>query len=140
MFVRLTNDTTYSTGNEGQKFRTVFSENALYLTTYILCALDYVIVSMRYHAHAFNRTPRVFTLVLFITIIFTNLPTLHPHLFYEMIFVLVPLDLFSVQTALERPDTCMHNHKTQSDHAIHNDVFSEGHHESRRSAKVYYGS
>ena len=28
MFVRLTNDTTYLTGNEGQKFRTVFSENA----------------------------------------------------------------------------------------------------------------
>ena len=28
MFVRLTNDTTYQTGNEGQKFRTVFSENA----------------------------------------------------------------------------------------------------------------
>ena len=28
MFVHLTNDTTYSTGNEGQKFRTVFSENA----------------------------------------------------------------------------------------------------------------
>ena len=28
MFVRLTDDTTYLTGNEGQKFRTVFSENA----------------------------------------------------------------------------------------------------------------
>ena len=28
MFVRLTNDTTYLTGNEGQKYRTVFSENA----------------------------------------------------------------------------------------------------------------
>ena len=28
MFVRLTNDTTYLTGNKGQKFRTVFSENA----------------------------------------------------------------------------------------------------------------
>ena len=28
MFVRLTNDTTYLTGNEGQKIRTVFSENA----------------------------------------------------------------------------------------------------------------
>ena len=28
MFVRFTNDTTYLTGNEGQKFRTVFSENA----------------------------------------------------------------------------------------------------------------
>ena len=28
MFVRLTNDTTYLTGNEGYKFRTVFSENA----------------------------------------------------------------------------------------------------------------
>ena len=28
MFVRLTKDTTYLTGNEGQKFRTVFSENA----------------------------------------------------------------------------------------------------------------
>ena len=28
MFVRLTNDTTYLTGNEGQKFRTIFSENA----------------------------------------------------------------------------------------------------------------
>ena len=28
MFVRLTNDTTYLTGNEGQKFRAVFSENA----------------------------------------------------------------------------------------------------------------
>ena len=28
MFVRLTNDTTYLTGNEGQKLRTVFSENA----------------------------------------------------------------------------------------------------------------
>ena len=28
MLVRLTNDTTYLTGNEGQKFRTVFSENA----------------------------------------------------------------------------------------------------------------
>ena len=28
MFVRLTNDTTYLTGNEGQNFRTVFSENA----------------------------------------------------------------------------------------------------------------
>ena len=28
MFVRLTNDTTYLTGNEGRKFRTVFSENA----------------------------------------------------------------------------------------------------------------
>ena len=28
MFVRLTKDTAYLTGNEGQKFRTVFSENA----------------------------------------------------------------------------------------------------------------
>ena len=28
MFVRLTNDTTCLTGNEGQKYRTVFSENA----------------------------------------------------------------------------------------------------------------
>ena len=28
MFVRLTKDTTYLTGNEGQKFRTVFSETA----------------------------------------------------------------------------------------------------------------
>ena len=28
MFVRLTNDTTYLTGNEDLKFRTVFSENA----------------------------------------------------------------------------------------------------------------
>ena len=28
MFVRLTNDTTYLTGDEGQKVRTVFSENA----------------------------------------------------------------------------------------------------------------
>ena len=28
MSVRLTNDTTYLTGNEGQKYRTVFSENA----------------------------------------------------------------------------------------------------------------
>ena len=28
MSVRLTNDTTYLTGNEGQKFRTVFSETA----------------------------------------------------------------------------------------------------------------
>ena len=28
MFVRLTNDTTYLTDNEGQKFRAVFSENA----------------------------------------------------------------------------------------------------------------
>ena len=28
MFFRLTNDMTYFTGNEGQKFRTVFSENA----------------------------------------------------------------------------------------------------------------
>ena len=28
MLVRLTNDTTYLTGNKGQKFRTVFSENA----------------------------------------------------------------------------------------------------------------
>ena len=28
MFVRLTNDTTYLTGNEGQKFRAVLSENA----------------------------------------------------------------------------------------------------------------
>ena len=28
VFVRLTNDTTYLTGNEGQKFRTLFSENA----------------------------------------------------------------------------------------------------------------
>ena len=28
MFVRLTNDTTYLTGNEGQNFRTVFSEKA----------------------------------------------------------------------------------------------------------------
>ena len=29
MFVCLTNDTTYLTGNEGQKFRAFFSENAL---------------------------------------------------------------------------------------------------------------
>ena len=29
MFVRLTNDTTYLTGNEGQKICAVFSENAL---------------------------------------------------------------------------------------------------------------
>ena len=29
MFVRLKNDTTYLTGNEGQKFRVVLSENAL---------------------------------------------------------------------------------------------------------------
>ena len=28
MFVRLTNDTTYLTGNEGQNFRAVLSENA----------------------------------------------------------------------------------------------------------------
>ncbi|CAI8045343.1 hypothetical protein GBAR_LOCUS25083, partial [Geodia barretti] len=28
VFVRLTKDTTYLTGNEGQKFRTVFSESA----------------------------------------------------------------------------------------------------------------
>ena len=28
MFVRLTNDTTYLVGNEGQKFRAVLSENA----------------------------------------------------------------------------------------------------------------
>ena len=28
MIVRLTNDTTYVTGNEGHKFRTIFSENA----------------------------------------------------------------------------------------------------------------
>ena len=28
MFFRLTNDTTYLTGNKGQTFRTVFSENA----------------------------------------------------------------------------------------------------------------
>ena len=28
VFVSLTKDTTYLTGNEGQKFRTVFSENA----------------------------------------------------------------------------------------------------------------
>ena len=28
VFVRLTNDMTYLTGNEGQKFRAVFSENA----------------------------------------------------------------------------------------------------------------
>ena len=28
LFVRLTNDTTYLTGNEGQNFRTVFSETA----------------------------------------------------------------------------------------------------------------
>ena len=28
VFVRLTKDTTYLTGNEDQKFRTVFSENA----------------------------------------------------------------------------------------------------------------
>ena len=28
MFVRLTNDTTYLTGHEGQKIRAVFSENA----------------------------------------------------------------------------------------------------------------
>ena len=28
VFVRLTKDTTYLTGNEGQKVRTVFSENA----------------------------------------------------------------------------------------------------------------
>ena len=28
MFVRLTNDTTYLTGNEGQKICAVFSENA----------------------------------------------------------------------------------------------------------------
>ena len=28
VFVRLTKETTYLTGNEGQKFRTVFSENA----------------------------------------------------------------------------------------------------------------
>ena len=28
VFVRLTKDTTYLTGKEGQKFRTVFSENA----------------------------------------------------------------------------------------------------------------
>ena len=28
VFVRLTKDTTYLTGNEGQKFLTVFSENA----------------------------------------------------------------------------------------------------------------
>ena len=28
MFIRLTNDTTYLTGNEGQKLRTVFSETA----------------------------------------------------------------------------------------------------------------
>ena len=28
VFVRLTKDTTYLTGNEGQKFRTVFSETA----------------------------------------------------------------------------------------------------------------
>ena len=28
VFVRLTKDTTYLTGNEGQKFRTIFSENS----------------------------------------------------------------------------------------------------------------
>ena len=51
MFVRLTNDTTYLTGNEGRNFRTVFSENAplqSYSTTTIVRLMPVVaILSLR---------------------------------------------------------------------------------------------
>ena len=55
MFVRLTNDTTYLTGNEGQKFRTVFSENAPLQSCLSVCVCVCVCVSV-----TLNLTCRMF--------------------------------------------------------------------------------
>ena len=57
MFVRLTNDTTYLTGNEGQKFRTVFSENALLQSCLSVCVCVCVCVCV---SVTLNLTCRMF--------------------------------------------------------------------------------
>ena len=67
-----------------------------------------------------------------VTILITNLPSLHSLSFHEMISILFPP---SLQAALERKFNRMRNQN-----ALCNRVFSKGYYESRGSARVYYGS